>query len=142
VREGLRRSTRLPNLRSAHRVGDRCAAWRGAQSQVAPGMASPISEGKDYPAIPLILGTLWAWVPAASIIVGLVVRTELEDRTLRQQARRLYHLRGADILSPASRRMVTRGVEQEPGTTRRSSSRGLQHECGQGGAQVAAPYTN
>lgn len=38
-----------------------------------------------YLLIPVLLGTWWAYVPAALIIVALVVRTALEDRTLRAE---------------------------------------------------------
>ena len=31
---------------------------------------------------PVILGTLWALIPALLMIVGIIVRTVLEDRTL------------------------------------------------------------
>jgi protein-S-isoprenylcysteine O-methyltransferase Ste14 len=34
---------------------------------------------------PMLLGSWWAFVPAALSLVGLVVRTALEDRTLRQE---------------------------------------------------------
>jgi len=34
---------------------------------------------------PLLLGSWWAFVPAALSLVGLVVRTALEDRTLRRE---------------------------------------------------------
>lgn len=34
---------------------------------------------------PLLLGSWWAFVPAILSVVGLVVRTQLEDRTLRQE---------------------------------------------------------
>jgi len=36
-------------------------------------------------AVPLLLGSLWALVPAGLTMVGLVVRTALEDRTLREE---------------------------------------------------------
>jgi len=36
-------------------------------------------------ATPLLLGTHWAFVPAVLTVVGLVVRTALEDRTLRAE---------------------------------------------------------
>ena len=32
-----------------------------------------------------MLGTLWAFIPAALLIAALVVRTALEDRTLRDE---------------------------------------------------------
>jgi protein-S-isoprenylcysteine O-methyltransferase Ste14 len=34
---------------------------------------------------PLLLGTLWAFVPAALLLSVLVARTALEDRTLREE---------------------------------------------------------
>jgi protein-S-isoprenylcysteine O-methyltransferase Ste14 len=34
---------------------------------------------------PLLLGSAWAWIPAALCAVGVVVRTALEDRTLRRE---------------------------------------------------------
>jgi protein-S-isoprenylcysteine O-methyltransferase Ste14 len=34
---------------------------------------------------PLLLGSVWAWVPALLGVVGVVVRTALEDRTLRRE---------------------------------------------------------
>ena len=34
---------------------------------------------------PLLLGSWWAFVPAVLSVVGLVVRTALEDRTLREE---------------------------------------------------------
>lgn len=34
---------------------------------------------------PLILGTLWAFVPAVLILIDIIVRTALEDRTLQQE---------------------------------------------------------
>ncbi len=36
-------------------------------------------------AAPLWLGSLWAYVPACATIAALVVRTALEDRTLREE---------------------------------------------------------
>jgi hypothetical protein len=33
----------------------------------------------------MLLGSWWAFVPAALSLVGLVVRTALEDRTLQQE---------------------------------------------------------
>jgi protein-S-isoprenylcysteine O-methyltransferase Ste14 len=39
----------------------------------------------SYLAAPLLLGTLWALVPAALTIVALIARTALEDRTLQQE---------------------------------------------------------
>lgn len=38
-----------------------------------------------YLAVPLILGSLWALLPAALIGVGFVIRTALEDRTLHEE---------------------------------------------------------
>jgi protein-S-isoprenylcysteine O-methyltransferase Ste14 len=37
-----------------------------------------------YLTMPLVLGSLWALVPAAAAAAGVVVRTALEDRTLRE----------------------------------------------------------
>ena len=39
----------------------------------------------SYLAAPLLLGALWALVPAALTTIALVARTALEDRTLRQE---------------------------------------------------------
>ena len=39
----------------------------------------------SYVAAPVMLGTLWALIPAAPLIAALVVRTALEDRTLRDE---------------------------------------------------------
>ncbi len=36
-------------------------------------------------AMPLIIGSLWAFVPVAALCVTIVVRTALEDRTLRRE---------------------------------------------------------
>jgi protein-S-isoprenylcysteine O-methyltransferase Ste14 len=36
-------------------------------------------------AAPLLLGSLWALAPAAIVIGAIVVRTRLEDRTLRTE---------------------------------------------------------
>jgi protein-S-isoprenylcysteine O-methyltransferase Ste14 len=36
-------------------------------------------------ATPLVLGSLWALIPAALATAGLVVRTALEDRTLKEE---------------------------------------------------------
>ena len=36
-------------------------------------------------AMPVLLGSLWALVPAAMAVAGVVVRTALEDRTLREE---------------------------------------------------------
>lgn len=36
-------------------------------------------------AIPLVLGSLWAFVPAVFVAIGFVVRTALEDRTLQAE---------------------------------------------------------
>jgi protein-S-isoprenylcysteine O-methyltransferase Ste14 len=36
-------------------------------------------------AVPLLLGSLWALIPAALAMIALVVRTALEDRTLREE---------------------------------------------------------
>jgi len=35
--------------------------------------------------VPFLLGSWWAFVPAALSVVGIVIRTALEDRTLRQE---------------------------------------------------------
>lgn len=34
---------------------------------------------------PLVLGSLWAYIPAALVIIGFIVRTALEDKTLRAE---------------------------------------------------------
>ena len=34
---------------------------------------------------PLLLGSWWAFIPAAATLLGLVIRTALEDRTLREE---------------------------------------------------------
>jgi len=39
----------------------------------------------SYVAVPVMLSTLWAFIPAALLIAALVVRTALEDRTLRDE---------------------------------------------------------
>ncbi len=36
-------------------------------------------------AIPLVLGSMWAWAPVAAIVLLFIVRTALEDRTLRDE---------------------------------------------------------
>ncbi|MBN1935540.1 MAG: isoprenylcysteine carboxylmethyltransferase family protein [Anaerolineae bacterium] len=36
-------------------------------------------------AVPLFLGSLWAWIPTALTIIVIVVRTALEDKTLRAE---------------------------------------------------------
>jgi protein-S-isoprenylcysteine O-methyltransferase Ste14 len=38
-----------------------------------------------YLATPLALGSLWAFIPAGLLIVVIVVRTALEDKTLRDE---------------------------------------------------------
>jgi protein-S-isoprenylcysteine O-methyltransferase Ste14 len=38
-----------------------------------------------YISFPLIIGSLFAWIPAAIIIVSLFIRTALEDKTLRNE---------------------------------------------------------
>ncbi|MCP4654868.1 MAG: isoprenylcysteine carboxyl methyltransferase, partial [bacterium] len=35
--------------------------------------------------LPLVLGSLWAFVPVAVIVLLFVLRTALEDRTLREE---------------------------------------------------------
>ena len=35
--------------------------------------------------VPFLLGSWWAFVPAALSVVGIVIRTALEDRTLREE---------------------------------------------------------
>ncbi|MGC9361208.1 MAG: methyltransferase family protein [Anaerolineae bacterium] len=35
--------------------------------------------------MPVMLGTLWAWVPQLGVIAALVIRTRLEDRMLREE---------------------------------------------------------
>lgn len=47
-----------------------------------PGYAGAIAT---YLAIPALLGSLWAWLPAAALVAILVVRTRLEDATLRAE---------------------------------------------------------
>jgi protein-S-isoprenylcysteine O-methyltransferase Ste14 len=39
----------------------------------------------SYLAVPVMLGTLWAFIPAVLLIVALVVRTALEDKTLQAE---------------------------------------------------------
>jgi protein-S-isoprenylcysteine O-methyltransferase Ste14 len=46
-----------------------------------PGYAGTILAGITWP---LALASLWALIPACIGAAGFVVRTELEDRTLRQ----------------------------------------------------------
>jgi len=36
-------------------------------------------------ATPIMLGSLWAFIPAGFIVLGMVVRTALEDKTLREE---------------------------------------------------------
>jgi protein-S-isoprenylcysteine O-methyltransferase Ste14 len=38
-----------------------------------------------YLAIPLLLGSWWAYIPAGLVVAGYVLRTALEDRTLRAE---------------------------------------------------------
>ena len=47
-----------------------------------PGYAGAVLS---YVAVPVMLSTLWAFIPAALLIVALVIRTALEDRTLRDE---------------------------------------------------------
>lgn len=47
-----------------------------------PGYAGAIAT---YLAIPPLLSSLWAWLPAAALVAILVVRTRLEDATLRAE---------------------------------------------------------
>lgn len=39
----------------------------------------------DNLAVPLVLGSLWCYIPSALIALGYIVRTALEDRTLRRE---------------------------------------------------------
>jgi protein-S-isoprenylcysteine O-methyltransferase Ste14 len=39
----------------------------------------------SYLAAPLLLGSMWAYVPATAVILLFIWRTALEDRTLRQE---------------------------------------------------------
>jgi protein-S-isoprenylcysteine O-methyltransferase Ste14 len=39
----------------------------------------------QYLAVPLVLGSAWAYVPVAAVIVIFICRTTLEDRTLRRE---------------------------------------------------------
>ena len=39
----------------------------------------------SYVAVPVMLSTLWAFIPAALLIAALIVRTALEDRTLQDE---------------------------------------------------------
>lgn len=36
-------------------------------------------------ATPLLLGSLWALIPAALTVCQLIIRTEMEDRTLQEE---------------------------------------------------------
>jgi protein-S-isoprenylcysteine O-methyltransferase Ste14 len=47
-----------------------------------PGYASMLVS---YLMTPLVLGSLWAIIPAILLVVNLVVRTILEDRTLQNE---------------------------------------------------------
>jgi protein-S-isoprenylcysteine O-methyltransferase Ste14 len=47
-----------------------------------PGYASLLCS---YITIPIALGSLWACIPMALLVVNLVVRTSLEDRTLQNE---------------------------------------------------------
>ena len=38
-----------------------------------------------YISFPLIIGSLFAWIPTAIIIVSFFIRTALEDKTLRNE---------------------------------------------------------
>lgn len=53
---------------------------------------------------PLLLGSWWAFVPAVTSVVGIVVRTALEDRTLREE------LEGYDTYSKRVRYRLLPGV--------------------------------
>lgn len=44
-----------------------------------------VGAGLQQVALPLVVGSAWAFVPAALVLVSLVVRTALEDRTLRAE---------------------------------------------------------
>lgn len=55
-------------------------------------------------ALPLVVGSVWAFVPAAVVVVSFVVRTALEDRTLRAE------LRGYEDYTTRTRARLLPGV--------------------------------
>ncbi len=59
--------------------------------------------------IALVLGSWWALIPVAVVVVGLVVRTIFEERTLRAELPRLHRIHAAREMALGARHLVTRG---------------------------------
>jgi protein-S-isoprenylcysteine O-methyltransferase Ste14 len=66
-----------------------------------PGYAGSLLAGIGFP---LALSSMWAWLPLLLVLVVTVVRTRLEDETLRQE------LPGYDAFSARTRFRLLPGV--------------------------------
>ena len=65
-----------------------------------------------FAAWPLILDSLWTYLPLAALAVAYIVRTALEDRTLRRESAGLRGLHEDHAVSPAAGRLVGASAHQ------------------------------